>query len=123
MLGILTGLMGLVNPVSRIVGQIADSRQKAIAAKNDAERVAAEERTAALEAQRDVLISRSGNAVDGWIRALFAVPVALYYGKLFLWDKTLGWGATDPISPSMTEFAMVIVGGYFLQAAVGRWRR
>jgi len=123
MLGILTGLMGLVNPVSRIVGQIADSRQKAIDAKNDADRVAAEERTAALEAQRDVLISRSGNAIDGWVRFGLALGPLVYYGKIFIWDKTFALGRTDPLSPELTELAMVIVGGYFLQAAVGRWRR
>jgi len=123
MLGILTGLMGLVNPVSRIVGQIADSRQKTIDAKNDAERVAAEERTKALEAQRDVLISRSGNAMDGWVRFGLALGPIVYYGKIFIWDKALALGSTDPLTPELTEAAAVIIGGFFLQAAVGRWKR
>lgn len=82
-------------------------------AKTDQERIAADERIKTLEAR-----AGAQRPVDALIRVLFALPVALYFGKLFLWDKVLGWGATDPLSPDLRTVAMTIIGFYFVTALV-----
>ena len=104
--------------IGGIVKQIAAAVEARENAKTDQERIAADERIKALQARRDVMIAEGSTPVNSIIRALFALPVAIYYGKLFLWDKVLGWGATDPLSQNMADFAQIVVGFYFL-AEVG----
>lgn len=100
--------------IGTIARQIASAYEARERAKTDSERVAAEARIKTLEAKRDVLVAEGGSHVNAYIRALFALPVAVYYAKLFVWDKVLGLGATDPLSPALTDFAMIVVGFYFL---------
>ncbi len=88
-------------------------------AKTDAERIKADERIAELQAIRDVQKAEAGTPVNAIIRGLFALPVAAYYGKIFLIDKALGWGRTDPLSDELWWVAMTIIGFYFIRDAVG----
>jgi hypothetical protein len=100
------------------LGAIADKLAEAYKAKQDAateqDRIAADERIATLQAQRDVMIAEAGSPINGLIRLAFALPVAIYLGKLILWDKVLGLGATDNLSPQLWTHADIIVGFYFL---------
>jgi len=80
-------------------------------AKTDQERIAADERIAMLKAQASVQ-----RPIDAVIRILFALPVAIYFGKLYFWDKVLAWGSTDPLSPELDKIAMVIIGFYFIHS-------
>ena len=99
------------------IGSIANNLAQAYLAKQNAkteeERIAVDERIKMLEAQ-----AAAQRPLDAIIRAIFAVPVAVYFGKLFLYDKVLAWGATDPLSPDLKQVAMVIIGFYFLHAIV-----
>jgi hypothetical protein len=99
------------------IGSIAKQLIAAYAQKADAkteqERIAADERIRTLEAR-----AKAQRPVDALIRVLFALPVALYFGKLFLWDKVLGWGVTDPLSADLRTVAMTIIGFYFVTALV-----
>ena len=117
LLSIIGMLTGLVNPVGRIVGQIADAREKAALAETNSERIAADERIAALQAQRDVLIAESGSSLNAAIRAMFALPFAIYITKVVLVDKVLGRGVTDPLSPWLADVCMIVVGFYFVREA------
>lgn len=58
-------------------------------------------------------------AEQGWwvtaiIRPLFAVPLALYWSKIVIWDKMLGWGTTDPLTGLVGEWAGLIILAYFV---------
>lgn len=39
--------------------------------------------------------------------------VAVYFGKLLIWDKVLGLGSTDPLAGFAATTANIIVGFYF----------
>lgn len=111
-------LLGLIDPISRIAGKIADVQIAKAQATTDQEKVAADERIKALEAQRDVMIAESSSKINTIIRSLFGIPPAIYLAKLFVWDKVLGWGTTDPLSPVMEQTLWIVVGFYFLQHTV-----
>lgn len=116
-------LLALVNPLSRIVDKIAAARLAAANAETNAERIAADERIAALQARRDVLIAESGSRANGWVRAAFAVPFVIYNAKLVLWDKVFAFGVTDPLSDELFQIELAVIGFYFLYDIAARLRR
>jgi len=68
-------------------------------------------------AQASVQQAEGHFPINAIVRALYAVPPALYFGKLYIWDKMLGWGTTDPLSPDMRYVAMTVIAFYFLTTA------
>ncbi len=99
--------------IGSIVGKLADAYKARENAKTDQERIAADERIAMLQAQ-----ASTQRPIDAFVRILFALPVAVYFGKLFFWDKVLGLGSTDPLSSNLYTVAMVIIGFYFVHSLV-----
>jgi hypothetical protein len=67
-----------------------------------------------VNAQAGVQEAEGHSPINAIVRALFAAPVAIYYAKLFLWDKVLGWGSTDALSSDLTHVSWVVIGFYFL---------
>ena len=116
-------LISLIDPVSRIVGKIADTRLEMAKAQTDKERIYADEKIKILEARRDVLVAESGSRLNAFIRAGFALPFVIYNAKLVLWDKVLGWGSTDPLSSELFQVELACLGFYFLYETVARLRR
>ena len=110
-------LLGLIDPISRVVNGINAARQAEANAKTDRERVAAQERVKTLEAKRDVLVAEAGSLMNGRIRAGFALPFVIYNAKLVLWDKVLGLGSTDPLSAELFQVEIACIGFYFLHDA------
>jgi hypothetical protein len=113
-------LLALIDPISRIVGKIADARLEAARAETDRERVAAEERVRALQARRDVLVAESGNRANAWMRLFIAAGPALYLNKIFIWDKVLGpltGGSTDALDDNLWKVVAAVIGFYFLYEA------
>jgi hypothetical protein len=100
--------------IGTIVDRLAAAYEAREKARNDRERIVAEERIKALEARRDVQIAEAPSRINTVIRALFALPVAVYFAKIFLWDKVLGLGTTDALSPELEQVAWAIIGFYFL---------
>lgn len=110
---ILSSLFG--GGLTGIADKIADAYKAKLAAENDVERVAADERIKTLQAQRDVLVAESqSGGIQAWIRPLFALPFVIYNAKLVVIDKVLGWGTTDPLSDELFQIEMLIIGAYFL---------
>ena len=99
--------------LSGIAAQLRGAYADRLAATNDSDRIAAEVTIAQLEARQSVLIS--GGKVSAFIQAAWAAPFILYNAKLLVWDKVLGWGATDGLSPELYNVQMIIVGFYFLR--------
>lgn len=93
---------------------IVQARRDAANAKNDSERIAAEEKMANLNAQRDILLAEQGNWLTRWIRPAIAAPFVIYLWKLVLYDKVLGLGATDDLSPDLWKLFWIVIGAYFL---------
>ena len=117
MLAMIFGFLAKIG-IGSIATKIADAYQAKQNAQTDREKIAADERIKMLEARRDVMVAEGNTPINAIIRALFALPVAIYYGKLFLWDKVLAWGATDPLSPDLQWTARIVIGFYFLYEGV-----
>lgn len=83
-------------------------------ARNDAERIEAEKQIAVLQARQTVLIAEQGNGMTRWIRPAFALPFVIFNLKIIIWDKVLGLGTTDSLSPEFWQLQMIVFGAYFL---------
>lgn len=123
MFAVITSLLGLVDPLSRIAGKIADARIASIHASTDKERIEQEERVKSLEARRDVLKAESDSSVNGVIRALLAAPIVVFLWKVIIWDKVLALGTTDDLSENLWYVTMMVLGFYYVHWTVGRLRR
>lgn len=95
-----------------LASEIRGAYRDRLAATNDSERLEAEQRIAQLEARRDALAS--GGRLSAIVQAAWALPFIVYNAKLLLFDKVLGLGTTDPLSPELYQVQMIIVGFYFL---------
>jgi hypothetical protein len=108
----------------RGLGTIAEELGRAYRARldatNDAERIAAERDIAQLEARQRVLIAEQGNWLTRWIRPAFALPFVIYNFKILVWDKTLEWGVTDPLSSEFWQLQMIVFGAYFITRPLDR---
>jgi hypothetical protein len=101
-------------------GGIPDQLRRAYEAKlnaaNDADRIAAEVQIARLEARQ------ASHSIGGrWITMIqigFALPFVLYNAKLVIYDKMLGMGVTDPLSPALYDLQSVIIGFFFVTTTV-----
>jgi hypothetical protein len=123
MLAIITSLLGLADPISRISKSIADARIAATQAATDKERVEQEERVRGLEARRGVLEREADGKINQIIRALLAVPVIVFLWKVIIWDKVLALGTTDDLSENLWYVTMMVLGFYYVHWTVGRLKR
>lgn len=112
LLGFLTG------PLSKISNDLKEAYQSKLAAANDKERIAADERIAVLQAQRDAIVASSHDPLWRFTQFLFAFPFALYVNKLVIWDKILEYGTTDDLSINLWNMFYIILGGYFITQGV-----
>lgn len=124
------GLLDLLGPIGWLIDpvtKVASEISKTIALKADAEteqqRIAADERLKGLQAKQAVLIAEQANPITRLVRPLFALPFIIYIWKLVVWDKILGWGSTDTLSSNLTNVMMIIIGAYFLDRTVQRFKR
>lgn len=130
MLSLIFGFLGaLINPISSIVGKIADAKVELAKAQTDKDRIAAQERVETLQARRDVMIAETAGPF-GWInslmRGLLAAGPCVFLLKVFIWDKVLQditHGSTDALDPNLWNVVMVVLGFYFLDNMVARFKR
>lgn len=122
-LAILGFLKAFIDPVSRVAGKIADAKVEMAKAETDKERIAAQERTSALEARMAVLVAESGDPLNRIMRFLIAFGPMLYLNKIFIWDKVLALGATDNLTDDLWKVVIAVVGFYFLYDIAARWKR
>ena len=127
MLGFLTFIpnliSGLFTTINTVSNNLSNERINLQNATTDREKAAIQERISALQATRDVLIADAAKSkVDMWIRVCFAVGPLVYIDKIFLYDKVLGYGSTDPLDAHLWYVVMVIIGFYFVHAIVGMFK-
>lgn len=101
-----------------IINSVIDAYKAKLAAGNDATKIAADlagrelqvqQREAELQAQYRIA------TIGRWYEPekLMGYAVAIYFGKLLLWDKVLALGATDPLLGWSATTANLIVAFYF----------
>jgi hypothetical protein len=113
-------LLGLIDPISRVINGLTEARKAEANAKTDQERIHAQERIKALEAKRDVLVAEANDVSNRRMRMFIAFGPALYLNKIFVWDKVLGpitHGRTDPLDENLWWVISAVIGFYFLAEA------
>lgn len=75
---------------------------------------------ARLAAQRDITLAGMSHPIWWAAWSMFVFPLGIYWAKVIVWDKVLGWGTTPPLTGFVLEWAGWIVGGLFcLQVGTG----
>lgn len=116
-------LLGLVSgPLREISRDLKDAYQAKLDAKNDAERIAADERLAILEARKTTILAAQSSPAERWVRPAIAFPFVLYINKLVIWDKLLGYGVTDNLSAELWQILWIVLGSYFVDAGIKKWK-
>lgn len=64
--------------------------------------------------QAQIIIAEQGWWVTAMIRPMIAWPIGIYMWKVVVWDKVLGLGVTDPLSPEFYQWAGIIITAYFI---------
>ena len=107
-------LLKIFNPLGGIAREIARWRAAEIDAESEQDRIEATVRVQQLEARQAALIGGEASWVSKAVQAAWAAPFVLYTWKLIVWDKMLGLGSTDPLSPFLENLCFIIAGFYFL---------
>ena len=112
----LTWLASLIT--GPILGKALDAYKAKLSAGNDADKIAADLATRELVVQqREIEVQAQYRIAEigRWYEPdkLMGYAVALYVGKLLIYDKVLGLGATDPLVGWIETTANLIVGFYF----------
>ncbi|NOX51249.1 MAG: hypothetical protein GXP16_12060 [Gammaproteobacteria bacterium] len=127
-------LLGLINPVGRIIDALTAAYAVKSDAKTEQQRIAADVHIAGLNAQLEVQKDKQRSPVFWFIWAWFAGVVAIYFTKIVLWDVVFGWGTTASLKGQAAEWAQAVINSIFITgggvAAVGtvanalsRWGR
>ena len=115
MLGLLSLLPTLFTTINGVTNAISNERLKLIDAKTDQQRIASQERITSLQAKRDVMVAESQSSkINACMRFLLALGPTVFLTKIFLWDKVLGLGTTDPLDANLWQVVMATIGFYFL---------
>lgn len=116
-----TTILSLVlGGVPGIIKSLADAKVALANAETEHEKVAANERIKALEAQKDVLIAESTTPWNAIARFTLLGPVAFYWFWTIVWDKIMSrWffgfdGSTDKLADWQVNIVMIIIGFYFV---------
>lgn len=101
-----------------IVGAVIDGYKAKLAAGNDKDRIAADLAARELAVQqREIEVQSQYRiaTIGKWYEPekLMGYAVAIYVGKLLIFDKVLGLGTTDPLGGWIETTANLIVGFYF----------
>lgn len=112
----------VTGPLSSISNDLKEAYQSKLNAKNDSERIAAEERIALLEARKTSILAAQSDPFERFVRIGFALGFLLYINKILIWDKVLALGTTDPLSADLWNLLYIVVGGYFVDTVTRRFR-
>lgn len=113
-------LLNLINPVGAVLKELSAAYAAHENAQTDQERIKWESRIRILEAQvSQAKVAMAYRAF--WVAWLaFTMPLAFYWGKVIVWDWTLGWGSTPALKGETLDWARLILSNIFTSgAAVG----
>ena len=116
----LSAILGFLNPVAKIAGQLEKAYAAHANAQTDQERIATGARVATYEsamATARVAMAHRWFWI-GWLA--FVLPLGFLYAKEMVWDTALGWGSTPAIHGTLLEWSNLIINSLFTSgAAVG----
>lgn len=102
-----------------IISGLINAYKGKLDAANVQDRIAADlaskEIEAEIEARKQasaIIIAEQGRWYTAMIRPLLALPIVIYFWKVIVWDKVLGWGVTDPITGMIADWAGLIITAY-----------
>jgi hypothetical protein len=106
-----------------IIKGVLDGYKAKLAAGNTTERIAADlagrelaVQQREVEASTQLRIAQIGKWYEP--EKLMGYAVAIYFGKLLIWDKVLALGVTDPLAGWASTTANLIVGFYFAKRGI-----
>lgn len=128
MWALLTGLPGLITgafgAINNITSAISNEKIALIGATTDREKIETQERISALQAQRDVLVAEAARSkIPLYVQLLMTLPIAAIMAKIIVWDKMLGLGSTDNLSPEEWYLVYVVYGFWFVHSTVGLFKK
>lgn len=98
-----------------------DGYKAKLAAGNTTDRIAADLAARDLSLQQrerelatQTLIAEQGRWWTALPRPLFAYILVVYFGKVLIWDKVLGWGTTDAVTGFVADWCGIILTAYFV---------
>lgn len=103
-----------LNPLGVIADRLTAAYEAKQKAQTDQERLKADVLINQLEARQMVLVAEQGSWLTRWIRPALAFPIVIYFWKIVIWDKVLGWGVTDPIGTTGEYLMTAVIGAYFV---------
>lgn len=106
-------LLDWLNPINAITDGIVKWTIAKENAKNNAQRIEAEQKIKELETRRDLAIAATVN--DKWWspRVLIGYIIVLFLTKVFVIDTVFGWGVTPYPGALVMEITSVVVAFYF----------
>ncbi len=121
MWAVISKLLGIGIPA--IIDSITKEKVKLADAKTEQQKIESKERIDILERKKEIILSSQANKIGEWVRVAWALPFIIYVWKLLLWDKVLGWGITDPLSPTLDYILWTVLGGYFVLGVTDKFTR
>lgn len=103
-----------------LLGKLVEAYKLRLEAGNTRDAKAVE--LAVAEIQGEVVVRQSANAViiaeqGRWYtaapRPLIALAFVIYIWKIVVWDKVLGWGVTDNLTPEFLNMMTIVITAYF----------
>jgi len=101
----------------------ADAEVRLADARTEQEKIDAERDIKMYQGRIDVIENAQKDPYERFVRIGFASPFVIYVWKLVVWDKTLGLGATDPLSEDLMTLMWIVVAGYFADGIVKKVMR
>jgi hypothetical protein len=101
-----------------VVGGLINAYKEKLAAGNTSEKIASETASREIAAQvseTNAILRYRIAEIGHWYEPdkLMGYFVAVYFGKLLVWDKVLGLGTTDPLAGFASVTSNVVVSFYF----------
>jgi hypothetical protein len=101
-----------------VVKGLIDAYKAKLAAGNTSERIASETASAEIAAQvseANAILQYRTAEIGHWYEPdkLMGYSVAIYFGKLLIWDKVLSLGSTDALAGFASATANLVVAFYF----------
>lgn len=124
----------VVGPLTDVFRKIEDTKVQLALAKNDSEKNQLTAQLGALQVQADVLKTQANlqaeeshvTRLNIMVRSWIGVAVAIVLTKILVYDKAFGqWthGSTDALDPNLWYVVMMVLGFYFVHAAIGMFRK
>lgn len=113
------GLKGILEPITTMFTKKQDANIEKF-------KVDGQVDMAAFNAHVSLLQTMNKIRQDHWIIALqwvFAMPLAIYFGKCILYDKVLALGTTDPLRGDIQIWAGMIMVYLFGTNLLQKWRQ